>query len=334
MSQAETHPEPDAARYSIAAVDRALDLIQALARIGPASLAELAKRAGCTRTAGFRLLRTMEARGFAIQDQARGCWRLGARWGELGRAAAHQGALGTIALPIMTELGNSQGETVYLAVRDGVESDTVVVYRPDSALRLYSDVGRRQPLHAGCGRLLLAFAPDVVQRQVLSQRLPRYTPNTRTDAEWIRADLKRIHARGWLLTTEEVEAGAVSIAAPVRDGTGQVVAILSIMGPGLRIRPPKARELVAPVVRAAGRLSVLLGAEPVPDVASALPPTPFGIMRSRSARPARAAGPPLSPDYRSAEFRPADLRSLDTRAPRLPEFRASGQAANPTELSK
>ena len=65
--------------YNIAAVDRVLDLFEALARIGPATLAALAENAGMTRTAGFRLLRTMQARGFAIQDRARGIWRLGAR---------------------------------------------------------------------------------------------------------------------------------------------------------------------------------------------------------------------------------------------------------------
>ena len=58
--------------YSIAAVGRALDLLEALSRIGPAPLAALASQARCTRTAGFRLLRTLEARGFAIQEWALG----------------------------------------------------------------------------------------------------------------------------------------------------------------------------------------------------------------------------------------------------------------------
>src|SRR5579862_8877707 len=86
--------------YSIAAVNRALDLLEALSRIGPAPLAALADDARCTRTAGFRLLRTLEARGFAIQDEARGMWRLGARWGVLGRAAVEQGALAATAMPV------------------------------------------------------------------------------------------------------------------------------------------------------------------------------------------------------------------------------------------
>jgi IclR family transcriptional regulator, KDG regulon repressor len=287
MSGAET-AEPDAGRYSIAAVDRALDLIEALARIGPAPLADIAKEAHCTRTAGFRLLRTMEARGFAIQDKARGAWRLGARWGLLGRAASAQGALAAVAMPFMTALGQSCGETVYLRVRDGVESETVAAYRPDQALRLYTDVGRRRPLHAGCSRVLLAYAPDTVRKQVLGLRLPRFTPATRTDPDWLLADMQRIRARGWLLTAEEVEAGAVSIAAPVRDGSGLVIAVLFIGAPTLRMRPHRARSLLPAVLDAAARLSVALGADEQAVAETDPAPAPPGI--SGSGLLARQAG--------------------------------------------
>lgn len=285
------------ARYSVAAVDRALDLMEALARIGPATLATVSAEAGCTRTAGFRLLRTMEARGFAIQDGAGGSWRLGARLGGVGRAAAAQGGLQAVALPIMTALGKAQGEAVYLRVRDGLESETVAVYRPDGALRVYSEPGHRRPLHAGPGRLLLAHAPDHVQRHAVSQRLARFTASTRTDADWILSDMRRALARGWLVTTEEVEVGAVSIAAPVRDVGDQVVAVIFIAAPSLRMRPPRPRSLVGPVVETAARLSAALGAtipsEPAAagSAATAAPPT----------RAARASLPPMTP---SAQLQP------------------------------
>lgn len=255
--------EPAPARdYNIAAVGRALDLLEALARIGPAPLASLADAAGCTRTAGFRLLRTLQARGFAIQDEARGLWRLGARWGVLGRAAAEQGALAATAMPILVELGKACGENVYLRVRDGMESETVAIYQTDPGLRLYTEVGKRRALHAGSSRLLLAHAPEAVQTQVLAQRLPRFTPATRTDPAWIAADLHRIRTRGYLVTSDEVIAGAVSVSAPVRDTSGQVVATLFIGAPSMRMRPPRPRALVPMVLEAASRLSQTLGAGP------------------------------------------------------------------------
>src|SRR3984885_920035 len=107
-------PDTPARDYNIAAVDRTLDLLEALSRLGPASLAALAESAGCTRTAAFRLLRTLQSRGFTIQDQARGLWSLGARRGALGRAASDQGALAATAMPFLAALGKATGENVYL----------------------------------------------------------------------------------------------------------------------------------------------------------------------------------------------------------------------------
>ena len=280
--------------YSIAAVCRALDLLEALSRIGPAPLAALASEAKCTRTAGFRLLRTLEARGFAIQDEARGMWRLGARWGVLGRAAVEQGALAATAMPLLSALGATSGENVYLRVRDGLESETIAIFQTDPGLRVYSEVGKRQPLHAGSSRLLLAHAPEAVQTQVLAQRLPRFTPATRTDAAWIAADLQRIRARGYLLTTDEVVAGAGTVAAPVRDASGQVVAVLSVSAPTMRMRPPRPRALLPVVLDAATKLSRLLGAPAGEPAARLADPAKKGTAAGASGRDAAAASPFLA----------------------------------------
>lgn len=284
-------PNQDSARdCSIAAVDRALDLLEALARIGPAPLASLADAAGCTRTAGFRLLRTLQARGFAIQDEARGLWCLGARWTALGRAAAEQGALAATAMPYLAALGKASNENVYLRVRDGMESETIATYQTDPGLRVYTEVGKRLALHAGSSRVLLAYAPEPIQTQVLAQRLPRFTPATRTDSAWIAADLQRIRNRGYLITSDEVVAGAVSIAAPVRDAAGQVLAVLHISAPSMRMRLPRPRGLVPVVMDAADQLSRALGAVHRGEI-PAEPAQTNGKAPRRVPRPSDAARP-------------------------------------------
>jgi IclR family KDG regulon transcriptional repressor len=256
------NPFPDSAArdYNIASIERTLDLLEALSRLGPASLAALAESSGCTRTAAFRLLRTLQGRGFTIQDEARGLWRLGARWNALGRAASEQGALAAAAMPFLSALGKATGENVYLRVREGMASETVAIYQTDPTIRMYSEVGKRGPLHAGSSRILLAFAPEAVQTQLLAQRLNRYTPATRIDATWIASDLQRIRTRGYLITSDEVVAGAVGIAAPVRDATGSVVAVLHVSAPSMRMRPPRPRNLLPQVMEAATKLSAALGA--------------------------------------------------------------------------
>ncbi len=259
--------------YSIAAVARTLDLLEALAVVGPAPLATVADAARCTRTAGFRLLRTLQARGFAIQDEARGVWRLGARWTALGQAAENQGALAATALPYMSDLAKACGENVYLHVRDGQMGETLAIFQADPGLRVYTEVGKRRPLHAGPYRLLLAHAPEAVQTQVLAQKLPRFTPATRTDPAWIAADLHRIRARGYLVTADEIAPGAVSVAVPVRDASGQVVAALCICAASLRMRPPRPRALVPVAAEAAARLSRGLGRRDDPADAITIPRT-------------------------------------------------------------
>jgi DNA-binding IclR family transcriptional regulator len=249
-----------AREHAATAVNRALGLLETMARTGPVPLAVLADAAGCGKTAALELLTTMEARSFVILDEANALWRLGARWAVLGSAASEQGALAATAMPFLAGLGNATGENVYLRVREGMESETVAIYQTDPGLRVYTEVGKKMPLHAGSGRLLLAHAPEAVQTQVLAQRLQRYTPSTRIDPSWIAADLHRIRTRGFLITDSEVVAGTVSVCAPVRDASGQVVAGILIGAPSLRMRPPRPRALLPAVVEAARKLSHALGA--------------------------------------------------------------------------
>lgn len=246
-------------QVSVTALNRALDVLEALARGGPSPVAALTQAAGTGVTVTEAALAILRARDFVILDEASGAWRLGARWSVMGAAASEQGALAATAAPILAALGHATGENIYLRVRVGMECETVALHQTDPLLRVYTDVGTRMPLHAGSGRVLLAHAPEGVQTQVLTQRLQRFTPSTRTDPTWIAADLHRIRQRGYLITDSEFVAGTVSVGAPVRDASGQVVATVLIGAPSLRMRPPRPRGLLPAVLDAARKLSEALG---------------------------------------------------------------------------
>ena len=277
-------PDKEALRaHGTLTLQRAFDLLETLARTGPLALQALADAAGFGKTAASDILATLRARHFVLQDEAHGVWRLGARWSVVGQAASGQGALAAAALPYLAALGAATGENVYLRVRDGLEAETVAVHQTDPALRVYTEAGTKMPLHAGTGRLLLAHAPESVQTQVLTQRLQRYTPSTRIDPKWIAADLHRIRQRGFLITDSEVIPGTVTVCAPVRDASGQVVAALLIGAPSLRMRPPRPRALMPAVVEAAHKLSQALGAVVEPPAA----PRP---VNGQEHRPGQASG--------------------------------------------
>jgi DNA-binding IclR family transcriptional regulator len=261
--QSTTHQDkraaPRAHDAGLAAVDQALDLLDVLARVSPVATATLERETGRPRAVALRLLGALQARGFVVHAEADDVWQLGPRWDVLQRAAHSQGALAAASMPYLSGLAKATGENVYLRARDGLEAETIAVYQADPVLRVYTEVGKRGPLHAGPARLLLAHAPESVQTQVLAQRLPRFTPATRTDPTWIAADLQRLRARGYLITADEVNAGAASVSAPVRDASGQVIAVLILSAPSMRLRPPRPRQLLPQVLDAAAQLSRALG---------------------------------------------------------------------------
>ena len=242
---------PDPPGYGIAAVERSLDLVAAMVRLGPASLTHLAAASGCTRVNAFRILHTLEARGLASQEGKRGAWRLGVGWLAMAWAAGRDGALPRAAAPAMEALARSCAEPVTLAVRDGEQCEIVATHAGASTVRPLLAPGGRWPLHAGPGRLLLAYAPPPIQRAVLASRLPRLASATRVDPGWIAADLPRIRARDWLITTDEIAEGMVTVSAAVRDGMGEVIACLTIASPALRMRAPRPHTLLTALLTAA-----------------------------------------------------------------------------------
>ncbi len=294
-------------------LDRALDIIEALARLAPASLSDLARETGLSPATALRLLRGLQARYFAVQDKRRGPWRLGPRWRAIGEASASQGSLDSIAQPYLDRLAVECGEAIYLDGLDGLAARTIALSRPDPRLPLFAQLGARRFLHAGAPRMLLAYARPEFRDIVLRQRLPRLTTATRTDPAWITADLKRLRGLGWLLAQDEIADGEITLAVPVHDGTGHVPLVLSLSAARLRLSPARARGFLPALLGSAARLGAAIG------IAPAMPPHSHpgeeggsgteggdpqgtGKASARSARrkPPRQVMPDAAPDAGSA----------------------------------
>jgi DNA-binding IclR family transcriptional regulator len=222
---------------------------------------DLARRVGITRNKAFRLIKTLESRGFLqrVGDQ----YRVGIRLLTLGQLAAKPvEVLQAAAQPELEALREETGETVYVLSADGDEAVCIASIESAHYLRIAVSVGLRRPLHAGAGqKMLLAGLDDQRVAQFLNRMGKALTASTIIDQAQLRAELEEIRQRGYSLSFGEVESDAGAVAAPIRDHSGQVVAALVVGGAISRVVDHLNGSWPLMVAAAAERISTRLGFE-------------------------------------------------------------------------
>jgi IclR family KDG regulon transcriptional repressor len=246
--------------YTIAAIDRALKLLEIVAENQNIGLSELTRLTGTTKTLAFRMATTLEARGYLLKDPEVRTYSLGYKPLYLSEQMQHHSPLVRVANPFLDELSRRTRENVSLLVRDGLSTICLAIRQSPQPIRLYAERGRQGPLHVGGGpKLLLAFAPDEIQEAVLAAPLTAYTPSTIVDPKRLKTLLKRIRQQGYNVSHGDLDPGAFSVATPVRDHGGRVVASLSVAGPQSRLTRDLESLYIRMLIEAAGEISAKLG---------------------------------------------------------------------------
>jgi DNA-binding IclR family transcriptional regulator len=230
--------------------NKALALLAAFSPDAPElTLSELARRAGLSLPTAHRRAAELVAWG-ALERTPAGRYHIGLRLWEVASLAPRGLGLREASMPFLEDLYEITRENVQLAVREGVELVFVERIAGRAAVAVLTRVGGRFALHAtGVGLVLLAHAPAEIQEQVLGGRLARYTEKTITDPAVMRPLLANVRARGYAVSDGQVTLDALSVAAPIVDRTGTVVAAVSLVVHADRADP----SALAPVVRAAAR---------------------------------------------------------------------------------
>ncbi len=249
--------------YRIAAVDRALSVLEILSERGELGVTDMAKELGMTKSLVFRILHTLEARGYVTKDATRSIYGLGYRAWHLGDEASKQRGLMQAAVPHMEVLRDRFNENVNLVVRDGLNTLVVATRHSRHSMRLYAEPGRHGPLHAGGGSMvLLAYAPQEVRNETLSGNLVAYASRTITDPVELDRKLARIASDGYHLTRNDLDEGAYSIAVPIYGPGGDVIAAISVAGPVARLDKSLQAEILNEVLSASQGISQALGVTP------------------------------------------------------------------------
>lgn len=229
------------------------------------TLAEVARELNLPKTSAYRLLVTLEQRGYAERDEDGGRYSLGLRVLTLASTLLNDLDVRRVGLPYLTQLNRQVRETVHLVVLDQNQHEVVTVERIEgqSPLSLRTQMGSRRPMYCtAVGKAMLAFLEQDVLERVVAEGLPAITARTITDPRCLAAELQEVRSRGYATDDEEFTVGVRCIAAPLFDHRNGVVGAVSVAAPAFRTSVPQVVEFSGPLMDAARGISERLGFRP------------------------------------------------------------------------
>jgi len=248
-------PAPRQAARRVAAVSRALAVLDALAAGGELGTNELARRTGVNASTVSRLLATL-ASGRYVEQAPSGRYRLGVRLVQLGNTVVDRLDLRELAQPGLRAIVEATAETATLSVPGEHEAVTVDFVRSPSSVQGVAQIGRPSVAHAtATGKVMLAFGGATLPPGPLR----RFTTRTIADPRALVRQIEQVRKQGWAETVGEREEDLAAIAGPVFGSRNELAAIVGVQGPTARF-DADARAAALPSLRdVSARLSAQLG---------------------------------------------------------------------------
>lgn len=246
---------------SVSSVLKVFGILQALTGEREIGITELSQRVMMSKSTVYRFLQTMKSLGYVSQESESEKYSLTLKLFELGAHALQNVDLIRSADIEMRELSRLTRETIHLGALD--EDGIVYIHKIDSMynLRMYSRIGRRNPLHStAIGKVLLAWRDREEAKEIISQiEFKRSTDKTILTPEELLVALDMVKQQGFGEDNEEQEEGLRCIAVPVFDRFGVVIAGLSISFPTIRFSEDAKHEYVTMLHTAARNISEQMG---------------------------------------------------------------------------
>jgi IclR family transcriptional regulator, acetate operon repressor len=244
----------------VRSVDRALSIMEILARDGWSSVTDIARELEVHKSTVFRLVATLQRRGIVEQHPSTQKYRLGFAIARLASGVRGNPDLIDVARPSLERLSEELDETVDLAVMEDGEVTNIDQANLSSSIVAVDWIGHRSPMHvAASGKVYLAFGDQAETEAFLARPLEAVTPKTITDPDLLREDLRMVRQRGFSITRGELEEGLNAVAAPIHASDGSVVAVIVVSGPEYRMNKDRLHAAGTAVCEAAATVSRQLG---------------------------------------------------------------------------
>ena len=236
---------------SIQSIERAFAVLLAIAT-EPGGITDVARRISLPVSTVARLLSTLEQLQAVIRQDDGVTYRIGPTVSSL--ASGSDSTLVGRATPFLAEVVELVGETAGLSVLEGNEVLYLDHAGADQTIQIQDWTGKRVPAHVvSSGLIMLAFQPTDRAASALAGQLERFTEHTTISPDQLSVRLTDARRAGVVWTVEEFQIGLSSVAAPVFNRHGAVVAAIHCHGPSYRFPAPGERDNIAAVVVAAAR---------------------------------------------------------------------------------
>jgi IclR family pca regulon transcriptional regulator len=224
------------------------------------TLSEVAEQTGLTRATARRILLTLAELGYVHQNSR--SFSLTPKVLDLGYSYLSSFQVVELAQPSMERLVEEVKESSSMSVLDGPEIVYVARVPTKRIMTISLAIGSRLPAYpTSMGRVLLAgLPPNDIDEFIARTSLEQLTPHTITDPERLRSTLEKVRADGYAMVDQELEEGVRSIAAPIRNGRGKVIAAMNISCHASRVTVAKMREeFRPPLLATANEISERIG---------------------------------------------------------------------------
>lgn len=245
----------------LSSVKNALRILRSFTMEEPEKkISDLSTSLGINKSTVSRTMATLASEGFVYKDPESRKYRLGLSILSLSGIVNSHMDIYKESQSVLNRLVESIGETAHISVLDNDEVIYLQKVDCHHPVRVLTNVGKRNPPYCtSSGKVLLAYSDDQLVDRVIEKGLTRFTKNTITDPSKLLAHLKQIKENGYTFSSEEILEGVNSIAAPVYDYRGKVIAALAIVGPKQRIQANKVPGYAKKVIQAAMEISNRMG---------------------------------------------------------------------------
>ncbi|HXS12933.1 MAG TPA: IclR family transcriptional regulator [Acidobacteriaceae bacterium] len=256
-------PEEGSNAYSVPAIHRTLDIIEALIKVRMMTVSEVNQQFKIPKSSAYAILQTLKARGYVHKDE-QDRYSLTLQLFSLGSELIAGIDLRRSTYSLLKELADRAQITAHIAVLEGTRAVYIEKIEVMASVRLRTEVGRTLHLHStGIGKALLAFRPeDEIDRILALLPLPALTPKTITDAAALKKELAKVRAQGYAVGSEENEVDTRAVGAPIFGPNGRIIAAVNLGATTLQMKPKDVPRLGALVKEYAMMMSERLGYHP------------------------------------------------------------------------